>query len=312
MYCKRLPVNYLIDMRAYDIFIALLIIILFGVIYFANIMAIGMTTIQKRWPEYRCNPAVMPFAGYFGQDATTNFVYCVQNMQTSYMGFLLEPVNYTMSVFSNVVGDVTSDIQSVRAKIADMVQGILGSFGSLMGAFLNIGVKIQSMVIKLKDVLAKVVGTLMTFIYLIDTGVQTGESVIRGPIGSTLNTICFLPDTPVSMEDGSTKQIKDVMVDDVLRGGTKVTGTLWLKGNKGDPDPDNALYRVRCRELRCWVYVTGTHFIYDTELEAFKRVCDHKASERTDMEVERLACLITSDHKIPIGELVFWDWEDGQ
>jgi hypothetical protein len=217
-----------------------------------------------------------------------------------------------MSVFSGVVGDITSDVQSVRAKIADMVGGILGSFGSLMGAFLNIGIKIQTMIIKIKDVFAKIVGTMMTFIYLIDTGVQTGESVIRGPIGSTLNTICFLPDTPVSMADGTTKKIMDVAVDDELRGGVKVTGTLWLKGNKGDPDPDNALYRVRCSELDCWVYVTGTHFIYDTELEAFIRVCDHKRSERTDMEVERLACLITSNHHIPIGELMFWDWEDGQ
>lgn len=299
-------------MRAYDIFVAILIIFLFAVIYFANMFAIGMATVQKRWPEYRCNPAVMPFAGYFGQDTTANFVYCVQNMQTSYMGFLLEPVNYTMSTFSGVVGDINNDVQSVRSKIADMTGGILGSFGTLMGSFLNIGVKVQTMTIKMKDVLAKIVGTMMTFIYLIDTGVQTGQSVIRGPIGSTLNTICFLPDTPVSMDDGTTKQIQNVRVDDVLRGGIAVTGTLCLKGNKGDPDPDNALYRVRCRELGCWIYVTGTHFIFDKELEAFIRVCDHKGSERTDMEVDRLTCLITKNHHIPIGELLFWDWEDGQ
>lgn len=299
-------------MRAYDIFVALLIIILFGTVYFANMLSIGMAAIQKRWPEYRCNPAVMPFASYFGQDTTANFVYCVQNMQTSYMGFLLEPVNYTMSTFSNVVGDVAGDVQSVRSKIADMTGGILGSFGGLMGAFMNIGVKIQTMTIKIKDVFAKVVGTMMTFIYLIDTGVQTGESVIRGPIGSTLNTICFLPDTPISMSDGSTKQIKDVKVDDELEGGVKVTGTLWLKGNKNDPDPDNALYRVWSSKLNQWIYATGTHFIFDKEIEAFIRVCDYKESERTEMEVERLACLITSNHHIPIGELLFWDWEDGQ
>ena len=32
----------------------------FGAMYFYSIMAIGMKNLEKKWPEYRCNPMVLP------------------------------------------------------------------------------------------------------------------------------------------------------------------------------------------------------------------------------------------------------------
>ncbi len=39
-------------------------------------------------------------------------------------------------------------------------------------------------------------------------------------------------------------------------------------------------------------------------------VKDYDKSIKTDIYDEELACLITSNHQIPIGEFIFWDWED--
>ena len=41
--------------------------------YFYNILAVGIKNIQDNWPEYRCNPSIMPFAGTFGHDVMDNF-----------------------------------------------------------------------------------------------------------------------------------------------------------------------------------------------------------------------------------------------
>ena len=45
-----------------------------------NIVSVGIKNIEDNWPTYRCNPVVMPFAGMFGQNAVTNFTYCIQTM----------------------------------------------------------------------------------------------------------------------------------------------------------------------------------------------------------------------------------------
>ena len=40
------------------------------------------------------------------------------------------------------------------------------------------------------------------------------------------------------------------------------------------------------------------------------KVSEFMDSEETDLWDEELSCLITDNHKIPIGEFTFWDWED--
>ena len=64
-------------MKGSDIFLALIIILIFLALYSFNIIAVGMKNIQKNWTQYRCNPTVMPFAGHFGQDPMENFTYCI-------------------------------------------------------------------------------------------------------------------------------------------------------------------------------------------------------------------------------------------
>jgi hypothetical protein len=51
---------------------------------------IQVSNIKENWPLYRCNPIYMPLA----DDVNSNFIYCIQNMQTSYMGYLLQPLTF--------------------------------------------------------------------------------------------------------------------------------------------------------------------------------------------------------------------------
>ena len=46
--------------------------------------------IKENWPKYRCNPVYMPLS----DDMSADFTYCIQNMQTDYMGYLLQPLTY--------------------------------------------------------------------------------------------------------------------------------------------------------------------------------------------------------------------------
>jgi hypothetical protein len=51
----------------------------------------SMSQIKANWPEYRCNPVYMPLSDNLEQD----FTYCIQTMQTDFMGPFLAPSNYT-------------------------------------------------------------------------------------------------------------------------------------------------------------------------------------------------------------------------
>ena len=69
-------------MRSSDISLTITILLIFAGMYLYNILAVGIKNIQGNWPEYRCNPSVMPFAGMFGHEVGSNFTYCIQNMQS--------------------------------------------------------------------------------------------------------------------------------------------------------------------------------------------------------------------------------------
>jgi hypothetical protein len=57
------------------------------------------------------------------------------------------------------------------------------------------------------------------------------------------------------------------------------------------------------------IYVSGSHLVMVDNNE-FVNVKDHPLSKKMSKNFNELNCLITNTHTIPIGKLVFGDWED--
>ena len=125
-------------MRTTDLVLTILIILIFIGLYVFNIISIGIQNIKDNWPKYRCNPVVMPFANSFGQDPLTNFTYCVQNMQKSYMSYLLQPVNYSVNLVGNMGGKLTNDLNYARTFISNLRSFITNIIQSVFGVFFNL------------------------------------------------------------------------------------------------------------------------------------------------------------------------------
>jgi hypothetical protein len=292
-------------MRASDIFLTIVILLIFTIIYASNILAVGAGSIKRDWPKHRCNPAIMPFASYFGHDAVENMTYCVQNMQTDYMGHLLEPVNYAMGVNQELASGLGDSVQHTRGFISDFRDSVTSIVSSIFGVFLNAMLQFQKTIIKLKDIMGKVVGISTTFLFMTDGAIRTGNSVWKGPIGGTLRTVCFHPDTELDLVNGEKKAIKDMTIDDVLASGSRVDGVVVLTNLYQEP-----FYRVRSHKMERDVLVTGGHYIMDEEKNKFVFVRDSNVATKTDDISKKLYCLITDDHLIKIGEHTFWDYED--
>ena len=102
-------------MKGTDILLTFLIILIFTILFSANILSVGIEKIKKEWPKYRCNPVVMPIANVFGEDTMKNFAFCVQNLQSTFMQDLLQPVHYAEKLMSSVTKEFTDAINSIRA-----------------------------------------------------------------------------------------------------------------------------------------------------------------------------------------------------
>ena len=107
---------------------------------------------------------------------------------------------------------------------------------------------------------------------------------------------CFAPETAIQLKNGTTRQMKNLELGDVLINGSIVEATMNIR-NHNDP-----YYKIGD------IHVTGSHYVKDGNV--YKQVRNFSKAEPTDKVAKVVCCLVTSDHKIPVGDFVFWDWED--
>ena len=108
---------------------------------------------------------------------------------------------------------------------------------------------------------------------------------------------CFAPETIIKLQNGESRKIQELELGDVLVNGSVVDATMKIK-NQDDP-----YYK-----LPGDILVTGSHYVKDGD--TFKQVKNLPNAEATTQVDSVVYCLVTSDHKIPVGDYVFWDWED--
>lgn len=287
-------INFLYVNIAFIIYIA-------GVFYYNQV-----AQIKSNWPLYRCNPIYMPLA----DNMEENFVYCIQTMQSSYMGYLLQPITFVTSYLSEMINNFMVEINSIRAMFNKIRTFFSTIVENVFGVFLNLVIEFQKIIINLKDLMGKTIGIMVTILYFVDGGIKTMNSTWNGPTGQIVRSLgkCFHPDTKIKLIDGTIKAIKDINLGDVLENGSIVETTMIIDNSKNHIP----LYVIENAGVNNEdIFVTGSHLIYNENSNKF--ICVEKynhAKLQTKIDTNKFSCLITSDHKIKIGNEVFWDWED--
>ena len=303
-------------MKSSDITLSIVIIIVFILLFMVNILSVGIKNIEDNWPTYRCNPVVMPFASMFGQDPVSNFTYCIQTMQSSYMDYLLQPVNYNLSSVANIGSVITDAMDSARAFINNLRNFITEIIQNVFGVFLNILIEFQRIMVDIKDMVAKLVGILATLMYTVEGSMYTMQSTWNGAPGQmvrALQGLCFNPETQVVCKDGSRYAMKDLPLGCELENGAVVQSVMRISNRTSDGEPREDMYHVVTGEGI--IEVSASHLVYQNDVDGFIAV--KELSEQrpemcipTDNSPEELSCLITSNHTIPIKGMIFHDWED--
>lgn len=273
---------------------------------------ISLNDVAVNWSLYRNNPLYL----IFSPDVEADFTYIIQNIQTNYMGYLLEPLNYITSTLGTLGGSLTDGLQDARNVISNIRTFLSDLAKQIMGIFLNLIIEFQKIIIKIKDLVQKLVGVMTVVLYVVENCIITMKSAWNGPPGQMVQSIsnfsCFHPDTIVKLNNGNGNgknnlcKMKNLELGDILENGSKVRAVMKLHKTEND-----IFYRFSGGVNDANIYVTGTHLIMYRG--AYITVAEHPdAIMEKSMESDYLSCIITSDHKIQIGERLFYDWDDDE
>ena len=275
------------------------------VIYMAGVFYYNqLAEIKEDWPKYRCNPMYM----FLADNVEENFTYCVQNMQTGLMGYLLEPITFVTNSLTSQLGGFSEDIQNIRAMF-DKIRTFFSSIvQNIFGVFLNLIIEFQRITIGIKDLMGKSIGIMVSLMYVMDGSIKTMNSTWNGPPGQMVRALgkCFHPNTTLLLQNQKLVSMKNIELGDVLEDGSIVETILKIDNRKNT----EYFYKILDNSRDEYIFVTGSHLVYDEISDTFIKVENYHKAEKTNKKSDVLYCLITDTHKIKIGEQTFWDWED--
>jgi hypothetical protein len=286
-------VNFFYVNLAFAIYVA-------GVFYYSQ-----LAEIKANWPLYRCNPMYMPLA----DNMEENFTYCIQSMQTNFMGYLLQPLTFVTNSLGGMLGGFMDEINSIRAMFDKIRTFFSEIVQSVFGVFLNLVIEFQRITIGIRDLIGKTVGIMVSLMYVMDGSIKTMNSTWNGPPGQMVKALgkCFYPNTLIRLQNNNIKAIQDIDLGDILEDGSFVESVMKID-NKRENIP---LYKIKAEGINgSSIYVTGSHLVFDKSMNKFIKVENYSKAKLTTVKTDWFSCLITSNHKIQIGNELFWDWED--
>lgn len=173
-------------MDSTDLFLTIIIIFIFTFLYIVNIFYIKYFEIKRKWPVYKCQPMIMPFASFFGHDVGDNFVSCIGNIQGDLMSEFVGPIMGNLDIISAVGGGLAGDLGNLST-----LGGNIGlNQGAVFGLFQTLLSKFGEVLTKMMSAFEKITDNILSIAFvLVKVGVQVGNI----PVGAAQNPFDFFP-----------------------------------------------------------------------------------------------------------------------
>ena len=175
------PINKLYNknglMQKYggDVWTTILTIFSFGIIFTYIYVLNHMHKIKKNWATERCNPFIIPIAGWINNTNKTNesdLEYTVKNFESCLGGGITDFFNYISESFKNVINgleDLFKDFLKIIAGLINyfmsLILGILLLIEELWLYLLKGTVEGQKILLSVEDSVQKLIGTILVVLY---------------------------------------------------------------------------------------------------------------------------------------------------
>jgi hypothetical protein len=176
----------------FEWFQTLCIFILFFILFSMNYYNSSLQNIQENWALYRCNPVMMPFAGFMAPDGTTtkdNFSFCIQNIMTNFSSSVTQPFAYLQSMTMDMMDSINTSNSNTTDQVSSIKFSVSDIIANIYNVFLNVIVEFNIIVIKLIDTQGKISGIIASILYIMTAVQFTFESMWNGVPGKMIQTI---------------------------------------------------------------------------------------------------------------------------
>ena len=146
---------------------------IFGMLFGYHYMMTDIKALKKDWPNVRCNPLAMPFAGIINappdgskwEYTAENFGHCLTGILRDVVNVEKVGINAAQSFMQKTVSGISSAIQDARKLLASIRNIAGGLFSSIFGKILNVLMPLRLVLIKSLDSLNKVGGVGVTGLF---------------------------------------------------------------------------------------------------------------------------------------------------
>jgi hypothetical protein len=176
------------------LFIVITIVIILLTSYFHTM--INIQPIIDDWPNQRCKPTIIPFAGFIthpeGMSASEytsqNFAYCSQNILSGITGTAVEPLTFITNSLKSIADMIQKEIQAIRAMFDKVRTSMQAVSEEIMGRLINVMIPLQQIIISFKDLTGKIQGTMTAGLFTLLGTYYTLKSLM-GAIAQFIITI---------------------------------------------------------------------------------------------------------------------------
>lgn len=169
-----------------SIFLFIIISIIFILAVSYCFVMINAQPIADDWPNQRCKPNIIPFAGLITRpDGVTaseytaeNFTYCVQNILSDITGSAISPLTFVSNGLLSVANSISESLQAIRGMIDKVRTFAQSIFQEIMGRIMNIMIPLQEIIISFRDLVGKIQGTMTGGIFTLLGSYYTLKSLM--------------------------------------------------------------------------------------------------------------------------------------
>jgi len=158
-----------------DIVISIITFTIFVIAIMYYYVKSNIPGIKQNWPNLRCNPLYMPFAGFVANNSNKssfqlindNFSQCIHNILSTISQDALAPIHYVNKVNMDSISESLNATTNMRALLDKMRNNLTNTTETIMGRALNVMMPPLHMAITTKDALSRVKGLYTSGIYFL-------------------------------------------------------------------------------------------------------------------------------------------------
>ena len=158
-----------------QVWISILLIFAFGVIFtYINVLN-HMQKVKKNWATERCNPFIMPIAGWINntdkanesdaQYTINNFEFCLGNIITNFFHYMSDGLKNVVSGLEDIFKDIGIILSGIINFLMSIISGILNLIENLWNLILQGYVASEQGLNSVRDSVSRLMGTLIVVMY---------------------------------------------------------------------------------------------------------------------------------------------------